>query len=189
MLQESHPVYPTTNQLTPWRSVLFEKLIITQLVKKFKGSLSCSHTNTHTHEGVSKSFRSGRLEWELQMVQLSTTRCSCIASLWVRLVSCAAITLCVASQRVFIVTYSVVQDIIWKADCHSACQKYPFLWNPKVHHRLHTNLPLDPILSQLNPVRPIDPYLPKVHSVYCCTCLLRYQLSPEAFGNSLVSKS
>jgi hypothetical protein len=55
------------------------------------------------YEGVSKRFRTGRLERELQMVQLSTTRCSCIAISWVSLVSFAAITLCVASQRVFIV--------------------------------------------------------------------------------------
>jgi hypothetical protein len=39
---------------------------------------------------VSKSFRTGRLERELQMVQLSATRCSCIAILWVSLVSFAA---------------------------------------------------------------------------------------------------
>jgi hypothetical protein len=56
----------------------------------------------HTCEGVSKSFRTGRLEQKLQMVQLSATRCSCIAILWVSLVSFAAITLCVASQQVFI---------------------------------------------------------------------------------------
>jgi hypothetical protein len=55
------------------------------------------------HEGVSKSFRTGRLQRELQMVQLSATRCSCISILWVSLVSFAAISLCVASQRVFII--------------------------------------------------------------------------------------
>jgi hypothetical protein len=49
------------------------------------------------------------------MVQLSATRCSCIAILRVSLVSFAAITLCVASQRVFIVivVYFVI-DSVWK---------------------------------------------------------------------------
>jgi hypothetical protein len=37
------------------------------------------------------------------MLQLSATRCSCIAILWVSLVSFVTITLCVASQRVFVV--------------------------------------------------------------------------------------
>jgi hypothetical protein len=37
------------------------------------------------------------------------------------------------------------------------------LWNLKVHHRAHKRQRLDPILSQPNPIRPIDPYLPKVH--------------------------
>jgi len=25
-------------------------------------------------------------------------------------------------------TYTMVQDILWKADCHSACQKYPAIF-------------------------------------------------------------
>jgi hypothetical protein len=55
-------------------------------------------TRFETYEGVSKSFRTGRLERELQTVQISATRCSCIAILWVIRVSFAAITLCVASH-------------------------------------------------------------------------------------------
>jgi hypothetical protein len=51
------------------------------------------------YEGVTKSFRTGRLERELQMVELSATRCSYIAILWASLVSFAVITLCVASQQ------------------------------------------------------------------------------------------
>jgi hypothetical protein len=64
-------------------------------------------------DGVSKSFRTGRLERELQMVQLSATRCSCIAILWAILVSFAAITLFVASQWVFIVVilYFVIDSV------------------------------------------------------------------------------
>jgi hypothetical protein len=44
------------------------------------------------------------------MVHLSATRCSCIAILWVNLVSFAAIALCDASQKVFIIV--VVQFVI-----------------------------------------------------------------------------
>jgi hypothetical protein len=47
------------------------------------------------------------------MVQLSATRCSCIAILWVSLVSFATMTLRVASQRVFIVVsvYFVIDSV------------------------------------------------------------------------------
>jgi hypothetical protein len=45
------------------------------------------------------------------MVQLSATRCSCISILWVILVSFAAITLCIASQRVLIVVYFVIDSV------------------------------------------------------------------------------
>jgi hypothetical protein len=55
----------------------------------------------------------GCLEQELQMVQLSATRCRCIAMLWVNLVSFATITLHVASQLVFVVVYFVINSA-WK---------------------------------------------------------------------------
>jgi hypothetical protein len=73
--------------------VVHERTFSLNLTEEWKG---------YTHEGVSKSFRTGRLGREMQMVQLSATRCSCIAILLVSLVSFAAITLCVACQRVFI---------------------------------------------------------------------------------------
>jgi hypothetical protein len=62
---------------------------------------------TITYEDLSESFRTDRLERELQMVQLSATMCSCIAILWVSLVSFAAIAICVACQWVFIVLFVV----------------------------------------------------------------------------------
>jgi hypothetical protein len=73
------------------------------------------------YEGVSKSFRTGRLERGLHMVQLSTTRCSCIAILWVSLVSFAAITLHFASQRVFIFVniYFVIDSVRKRLYTHS----------------------------------------------------------------------
>jgi len=43
------------------------------------------------------------MEWELQIVKLSATKCSYIAILWLSLVSFGAITLFVASKLVFIV--------------------------------------------------------------------------------------
>jgi hypothetical protein len=51
------------------------------------------------YEIVCKTLRTGCLERELQMVQLSATSSSCIAILWVSLVSFAAITLFVASLK------------------------------------------------------------------------------------------
>jgi hypothetical protein len=72
-----------------------------------------SVSKTLEYEGVSKSFRAGHVERELQIVQLSATRCSCIAILWVSLVSFTAITLCVASQWVFVivVVYFVIDSV------------------------------------------------------------------------------
>jgi hypothetical protein len=44
----------------------------------------------------------------------AVTRCSCIAILWVSLVNFAAITLCVASQQVFVVVVYFVIDSVRK---------------------------------------------------------------------------
>jgi len=52
--------------------------------------------NSEYIESVSKSFRTGHQELELKKIQLSAIRCSCIAILWVSLVSYASITLRVA---------------------------------------------------------------------------------------------
>jgi hypothetical protein len=52
--------------------------------EKIKINLSLclsKHNAMIKYQGVSKSFRTGRLEQELQMVQLSNIRCSCIAIL------------------------------------------------------------------------------------------------------------
>jgi uncharacterized membrane protein YjdF len=41
----------------------------------------CMYVCMCTYERISKSFRTGSLERELQMIQLSAIRCSCIAIL------------------------------------------------------------------------------------------------------------
>jgi hypothetical protein len=54
------------------------------------------------------------------MVQLSANRCSCIAILSVSLVSFVAITIFVASQRVFLVSvYFVIDSVRKLLDIHS----------------------------------------------------------------------
>jgi hypothetical protein len=57
------------------------------LFSKFE---SVCYVGVSPYKGVSKTFRTGRLERELQIVQLSATRCSCIAILWVSLMIFAA---------------------------------------------------------------------------------------------------
>jgi hypothetical protein len=80
--------------------------------------------NCIEYKGVSRSFWTGHLVQELQMVQLSATKYSCIAILWVSLVCFATMTLCVASQWVFIVVYSLLTQSgnFWIYPCiFSAC--------------------------------------------------------------------
>jgi hypothetical protein len=92
-----------------------------QRLQNVCGKISWRVVTGKTYEGVFKSFRTGRLERELQMVHLSAIRCSCIAILWVSLVSFAAIILCDASQRVFIVVsvYFVIDSVRKLLDTHS----------------------------------------------------------------------
>jgi hypothetical protein len=68
------------------------------------------YININAYEVATQSFRTGRLERELQMVQLSDTKYSCVAVLWV---SFDSITLCVASQQAFIVVsvYFVINSV------------------------------------------------------------------------------
>jgi hypothetical protein len=43
----------------------------------------------------------------------------------------------------YLLAYSMVQDIIWELIVTQLVKKYPFLWNPTVHHRIHKIPPLD----------------------------------------------
>jgi hypothetical protein len=111
------------------------------------------------YEGVTKSFRTDRLERELQMVQLSATSCSCIATLWVSLVNFAAIILCVASQRIItkLSVYFVMDSVRKLLDTPSYCvllrslyvnvgtwrQLIPLKWIPAHHCHLSCHIPLD----------------------------------------------
>jgi hypothetical protein len=75
--------------------------IIRGMAMKVQESFYCQYN----YEGVSKSFRTGRLARELQMVQLSATRCSCIATLWVSLSSFAAITFLLFLNECFLLLF------------------------------------------------------------------------------------
>jgi hypothetical protein len=64
-----------------------------------------------------------------------------------------------------LITYSMVQDILWRANNHLDFQTITsFLYGIRRFITVFTKSPpLNTILSQLNPVRPVDPYLRKVH--------------------------
>jgi hypothetical protein len=76
------------------------------------GNIFTLTVSSCVYGGVSKRFRTGRQERELQIVQLSVTRCRFIAILLV-LASFTAITLCVAYQRVIpkLSVYFVIDSV------------------------------------------------------------------------------
>jgi hypothetical protein len=56
------------------------------------------------------------------------------------------------------------QSTSWEADSRLICQEIPYLlWNAKVHYHVHKNPPMVPILSQMNLVHILTPYVFKVH--------------------------
>jgi hypothetical protein len=84
-------------------------------------NFAISLTEFGIYGGLSKSFRTGHPERELQMIEISATRCSCVAILWVSLVSFAAITRCVAYERVFIVSVYFFIDPVRKLWDTTSC--------------------------------------------------------------------
>jgi hypothetical protein len=54
----------------------------------------------------------------------------------------------------------------WEAANCAATQEIPsILWNSKVHYRVHKSPSLAPILSKINPIHIIPPYLSKIHFI------------------------
>jgi hypothetical protein len=92
-------LYSINNNLQDLKSISMTKMFIYN-IKINLLTLCVFGMPEFIFEGVPKSFRTGRLEQELQMVELSATRCNCITTLWVSLVSFAAIPFVFASQRV-----------------------------------------------------------------------------------------
>jgi hypothetical protein len=56
-------------------------------------------------------------------------------------------------------TNSMEQSLSWEADSHLASEEIPcHLWNFEVHYCVHKSLPLDPVLSHVNPVHAWTPF-------------------------------
>jgi hypothetical protein len=56
------------------------------------------------------------------------------------------------------------QSVFWEADSFSNSQEIPRnLWNPKFRYNIRKSLPLKTILTRMNPVRALPPYLLKIH--------------------------
>jgi hypothetical protein len=61
-----------------------------------------------------------------------------------------------------------------QANIHSASQEFShLLWKTKFHYRVHKDLPLVPILSQMHTVHNFAPYFRNIHSNIIFPCTLR----------------
>jgi hypothetical protein len=63
-----------------------------------------------------------------------------------------------------------------------------YLWSPKIYSFIHKNLPLVPILSQINPVHTTSAYLSKI-CFNILSPLLRLALPNGLFPSSFPTKS
>jgi hypothetical protein len=75
---------------------------------------------------------------------------------------------------------------------HSTQQLYPcacLLWQLKAHYNLHNNLPLTPILIQINPHHALLPYLHRIHINFIipCTLMSSHRLLHLGFVNKILN--
>jgi hypothetical protein len=120
-----------------------------------------------------------------------------LAILWVILVSFAAITLCVASQEVFVVVgiYFVMDSVRKLLNTHCTIREciqkfpdWPFEWRTANVTALYDYVQLYRyFVSQSSEFCRHIPLCCFTTSAYCC--LFRYRLSPESFRYTLVLSS
>jgi hypothetical protein len=71
-------------------------------------------------------------------------------------------------------SYEANSAISWSRNFH-------ILWTPKVHHHFHNIPPLVRIPSQMNPIRTLKYYLPKINLFYHLRLGLPSGLFPSGF--------